>query len=85
MRTKADLKKPSLSVQRTSISVQMLELHELVGRHWGQRRATSFHLLSAVEALAECLVDIVLSMAVAVLPGVAGNRLAEVPRSLGCT
>ena len=63
----------------------MLELHELVGRHWGQRRATSFHLSSAVEALAEYLVDIVLSMAAAVLPGVAGNRLAEVPRSLGCT
>ena len=62
----------------------MLELHELVGRHWGQRRATSYRLLSAVEAFAECLGDIVLSMVVAVLPGVAGSRLAEVPRSLGC-
>ena len=82
--TKANSKKPSLSTQGTSIWVQMLELHELVGRHWGQRRATSYRLLSAVEALAECLGGIVLSMVVAVLPGVAGSRLAEVPRSLGC-
>ena len=76
-------KKPALSTQRTSTWAQQLESHELVGRHWGQRRATSFHLLSAVEVLVGCLGGIVLSMVVAALPGVAGSQLAEVSRSLG--
>jgi hypothetical protein len=60
----------------------MLVLHELVERHWGQRRATNYHLLSAVEVLAESLGDIVPSTVVAVLLGVVGSRLAEVSRNL---
>ena len=75
-------KKPAMSTQRTSTWAQQLESHELVGRHWGQRRATNFHLLSAVEVLAESLADIVPSTVVAVLLGVAGSRLAEVSRNL---
>ena len=82
--TNVSPKKPSLSIPRTSIWVQQLESHELVGRHWGQRRATSFHLLSVVEVLAGCLGGIVLSMVVAALPGVAGSQLAEASRSQGC-
>ena len=60
----------------------MLVLHEQVEQHWGQRRATNFHLLSAVEVLAESLADIVPSTVVAVLLGVVGSRLAEVSRNL---
>ena len=78
-------KKPTLSTQRTSIWAQQLESHELVGRHWGQRRATSFHLLSAVEVLAGRFGGIVLSMVVAALPGFAGSQLAEVHCSPDCT
>ena len=60
----------------------MLVLHEQVERHWGQRTATNFHLLSAVEVLAESLGDIVPSTVVVVLLGVVGSRLAEVSRNL---
>ena len=58
-------------------------MHEPAERSWGQRMATNFHLLSAVEGLAEFLGDIVLSTAVAALLGVVGSRLVEVCHSLG--
>ena len=80
--TKADSQEQQLSAQMASIWAQMLVLHEQVEQHWGQRRATNFHLLSAVEVLAESLGDIVPSTVVAVLLGVVGSRLAEVSRNL---
>lgn len=61
----------------------MLELHERAERRWGQRKATSSHLLSAVEVPVESPADIVLSTAGAVLLGAVGSRLVEACHSLG--
>jgi len=61
----------------------VLELHERAERRWGQRKATSSHLLSAVEVPVESPADIVLSTAGAVLLGAVGSRLVGVCRSLG--
>ena len=62
----------------------MRELHERAERRWGQRKATSSHLLSAVEVPVESLGDIVLSTAGAVLLGAVGSRLVGVCCNLGC-
>ncbi len=67
-------KKEHLAFQVISTSVLMLELHEQVELHWGLRRATSCHWLSAVAVLEEYLEGIVLSTVAAVPVLAVGNR-----------